>query len=187
MKKKEVAEYLGVSERAVNRYAASGRLIVTHKRRSGGGTEGVYDRDSVERLKREMDAGEVSPRPPKVRPPIPDAALDAEVARMAKAIGSVGLDRLRRGEWSALVPTRSDDVTPGDGGNTSDRDEVSIEELRARAVLTIPEAARVTGLGRGAIEQLIASGEVGVQRWGPNGARVVSRAALERAIVEALG
>jgi excisionase family DNA binding protein len=177
--KKEVAEFLGVSPRAVNRYAEAGRLTVTYRRRQGGGNEGVYDRAEVEALKRDMETEQQSPRSPQEVKTLEPLSAVREIVTSPKYREAIAA-------LSAVLP-RPDVLTGDDAGTASARDVATLEELRQRAVLTFDEAARVTGLGRGTIERLVAEGKVGSQRWGPNGARVVSRAALERAIVESLG
>ena len=60
MTKKEVAEFLNVSDRAINRYVSKGRLTVRYDKREGGHQIGYYDAAEVRKLKKQFDA----PKPP---------------------------------------------------------------------------------------------------------------------------
>ena len=62
---KEVAEFLQVSERAVNRYVAKGRLPVRYDNETGGHQIGFYDPADVRKLKKQFDA----PKPPGLNQP----------------------------------------------------------------------------------------------------------------------
>ena len=59
MNKHEAAKYLGVSERAINRYTAKGRLHVEYRKRKQGSKEGFYDPAEVKRLKDQFTSPEI--------------------------------------------------------------------------------------------------------------------------------
>jgi hypothetical protein len=71
---KEVAEFLQVSERAVNRYVAKGRLPVRYDKRPGGHHIGFYDPADVKKLKKQFTTLKAAPAP-KPPPREPGRAL----------------------------------------------------------------------------------------------------------------
>lgn len=54
--KKEAADFLGVSERAIERYTKAGRLTPTYQQNKSGGTLALFAERDLDRLKEEMSA-----------------------------------------------------------------------------------------------------------------------------------
>jgi len=54
--KRQAAELLGVSLRAVNRYAAAGKLSTTYRKNAHGWTEAIFNAAELEALKKQLEA-----------------------------------------------------------------------------------------------------------------------------------
>ena len=129
MTKTEASHALGVSERAIRRYAASGKLSVSYKKNPQGSYEAVYDADEVTTLCERFR----HPPPPKVklktikkrgRPP-KNEALELR----DKAGSEIGSALLRIAESA-----------------TTTRGDVPIE---AKLTLTLKDASKLAGLSKG--------------------------------------
>ncbi len=153
MNKREAAEYLRKTERAVERYAVSGKLSVRYK---PGKTRPVadYDEGELAKLKHDLE------NPSDVRPLVtsPDAA-DSPTPTNAvqlRQTTSQALERQASAEGMQAFALMVADAlrgaqTPGNG----QAGEPSIADLAHKLTLSLPEAARVSGLSanhlRGAI------------------------------------
>jgi predicted transcriptional regulator len=81
MNKKEVAEFLGVSTRLVEKYASEGRLGEVTYVRGKTGKQADYSKDAVEKLKTNLESPDTS-----LATKAPDARLF--VAQLVEAIAS---------------------------------------------------------------------------------------------------
>jgi hypothetical protein len=154
--KAEAAELLGLSERAVARHAEAGRLTPQYYDRPSGGREVRYARVEVERLREHMT--EPRPSTAALTPARPPTDTARQLALLADAL---------RGDGTVEEP-----VLPA-------------VPLSDRMLLTVAEAAAVTGLGVGYVEKAIAGRMVEARALGRRGARVIRREDLP-ALVDAL-
>jgi excisionase family DNA binding protein len=63
--KKEAAEFLGVSERAIERYTAKGKLNPKYEKAQGGGQIAYFDEKELKALKSQMEQPKAAPSPVK--------------------------------------------------------------------------------------------------------------------------
>jgi len=131
MTKKEVAEYLGVSDRAVNRYTAAGKLSVTFRKSDHGPMEGVYSAAEVKKLKRLMS--------------LPKPERDISTALVRVAGGSSSLQT--RGLPSPLITQIGAAI-------------VSQVPIQDKLSLTLAEAAKLSGYSRDYLRRAIKAGKL---------------------------
>lgn len=129
MTKKEAAAFLGVSERAVNRYITRGRLSVTYRKKEGGSQEAVFDPDEVAVLKTQID----TPKPP---PSKSEALTAPDSGKMVKGDKGVNLQAFLSAVAEATTTPRA----------------VPIE---AKLTLTLRDASKLSGLSRGYLLEAI--------------------------------
>ena len=123
MNKKQAAEYLSVSERAIERYTAKGKLTVRYDKGKTG-TVAIYDDAQVKQLKAEMD-----------NPPVP-----------ARSNGHDKGDKLMRVTPSGLSLVQAIGAAIGEHiGAKSNGHSVPVE---SKLTLTLKEAATLSGLSR---------------------------------------
>ena len=139
MNKQEAATFLGVSERALQRYTQQGRISTRYIKGKTRPTP-EYDEEELERFKVEL-SGTIT-HSPKVltseMPPDPDTAL-ARIDRNSQAP-----------DLAALLLTRA-----FEGMGVKLRPAVPIEH---KTLLTLTEAQAVTGLSRSILRQAIEAG-----------------------------
>jgi excisionase family DNA binding protein len=165
MIKKEVADFLGVSVRAIERYTQNGKLQVEYRPAKVGGREAYYDPAAVEALKAEMEA---PVKKPLVVQPDTSTALSPE-ATGPLAIRD-GIDRL----MSLIESVRS---------NKPPAPPFTTMSLADKQILSMVEAIQFTGLPEGKLKQAIKTGKLRSEMnlWG-RGWRF-KRADLEQFIV----
>jgi excisionase family DNA binding protein len=140
MNKKEAADYLGVSTRAIERYTSKGRL--TPKYEPGRtGPAPVYDQAQLDELKKEM--GDT----PHARPAPAKHDNDDKSDKPAKS------DALMR--RPAQVENFAALIAALDKGRTP-----SISDLSNKLILKLDEAAQLTGLSRGILREAIETGKL---------------------------
>src|SRR4051812_19608450 len=61
MNKKQAADYLGVSTKAIERYTKAGKLAAKYQRKPTGGTEALFDDEQVKALKVDMEKAKEAP------------------------------------------------------------------------------------------------------------------------------
>jgi excisionase family DNA binding protein len=140
MNKKEAAEYLNVSTRAIERYTAQGKLTPTYEKGRTGPAP-LYDQAQLDELKRQMDeATDVTRSAGK---------LDKGDKRdKADNDGALVLRSGSRADLAAFIAVI--DKARGQ----------SIADLAAKPLLTRDEAQRLTGLSRELLKEAVASGKL---------------------------
>jgi excisionase family DNA binding protein len=142
MNKKQAAEYLGVSERAVERYTSKGKLSVRYQKGQRG-DEAVYDERELKRLRADLDKKRTVIRP--AIEPTPDTSDDEprQLARVsdnqdaaAMLMQIIMAARDRRSETRALT------------------------DLAVKKLLTLPEASALSGLSVGHLREAIHAGKL---------------------------
>lgn len=128
MNKAEVAEYLGISTRAVERYAAEGRLSVTYVRGKTG-KQAVYNQAEVEALKAELLS-------PVKRAIVAPTSPDTKSSESVEALASIEYDRIQQ-----LIGAVAAYGLP----HQENKQLVPIEH---KPLLTLSEAQALTGLSR---------------------------------------
>jgi excisionase family DNA binding protein len=161
--KKEAAEFLGVSEKAIERYANAGKLSKQVENKPGGGVITYYDHKEVERLKQQMNTRAATPRQsdtPTARAPGSSTAL----ARRDSAT-------LGRSDTLALIVAAIEQAraqTP------------SLADVKEKEFLTIKEAAALKGLSVSHIEQAIKSKKLRAMKLSGVRGRRIRRADLDK-------
>jgi excisionase family DNA binding protein len=126
MNKKQAAQYLGVSTRAIERYTARGRLTPTYEKGRTGPAP-VYDKAQLDALKKEMEAATNTPRRP------------------IKSKKPAKKDKLDKGNELIIRPNKNNDLATLlaaiDRARTS-----SVLDVSAKPLLSISEAQKLTGL-----------------------------------------
>jgi excisionase family DNA binding protein len=131
MNKKEAAERLSVSTRLVEKYAGEGRLGEVQYVRGKTGRQADYDEQAVERLKAELEA--------------PASALVPAVAAQSRETGLIApQDRERF--IAALEAIASHEQT---------RAGLIVVPVADKLVLSLIEAAQLSGLSRGHLREAI--------------------------------
>lgn len=136
--KREASAALGVSERAVNRYVAKGKLTVSYRKRASGSQEALFDEEEVERLKAKMEA-----------PPPPQSKAETALTRRDK------------GQAVAAVT-----VVEQLAARLSEISRPSVVPVEAKLMLTLAEAAQLAGLSRGLLLEAIREGRLKGQKLG---------------------
>lgn len=142
MDKEEVASYLGVSVRAVERYAQAGKLHVVYEKKPGGGQKAVYDPQQVEKLKEENSQPKLIERKPK------ENKSDA-----LTTISSVELASSRQ-----LL--ENIEKIANSLAKANEQSSESLADLTIKLVLSINEASLLSGISIGAIRKAIKNGEL---------------------------
>jgi excisionase family DNA binding protein len=160
MDKKTAAELLGVSEKTVSRYFASGRLAGCYVPGKTG-RQLDFDSSNVERLKDELTAPIIATPKPGQREP---------------GQSSTALARL-------VPPGAQSDLTPFGGRFNGEIDKEAAAryaavldaveahrkpraELSDKLLLTLPECAALTGLSRGVLRAAIDTGDLKAKQIG---------------------
>jgi excisionase family DNA binding protein len=138
MTKAEAAEYLGVTIRSIEGYAAKGRLTPAKAKGSRGDIT-VYDEKEIEKLKRERE--EVVFMPHSQQPHKQSLALSS--TRSLPAVQ----------QMTELVKLL-------DGARTA---RPSIGDLAAKPLLKLDEACELTGLSRQTLREAIEAGTLKAQ------------------------
>jgi len=160
MTKEQAAEYLGVSVRTLQRYTQEHRVQVAYIKGKRG-QEAVYDPAELERFKAELEAA-----PSHVKPSVAGVAGDAreQSTALAPIQSSEVIDRLAK----ALEAFR-------DSGKP---DHAPLADLAVKMVLTVQEAAALSGLSRRTLAEAIHAGKLHAPRIGKG--FKIRRADLER-------
>jgi len=140
MNKKEAAEYLGVSTRAIERYTAQGKLTPTYEKGRTGPAP-VYDQAQLDDLKKQMDESAEAT----------SAAVQREKPDKSDKGDKQGGLVLRSGSRADLAAF----ITALDKARG-----LSIADIAAKPLLTRTEAQRYTGLSRELLHEAVESGKV---------------------------
>lgn len=145
--KKQVAEQLGVTVRAVEKYLEKGKL--TGQQRKGRyGVEVVIDSDEVERFKKEKAEIVYIPRPT----PVAEAAMiragDQRNAELMERLATILED----------LATKQRPPKPAK----------PLDQLAHKLTLSVPETVALSGLPRQIIKNAIANGELSGRKVGRN-------------------
>jgi len=156
MTKKEVADFLGISIRLVERYSKENKLGEVSYVRGKTGREARYDQEAIERFKAEHDAPRLRPEQPTLQPVgalVP--AVREQQDRLITALESIATNQ----------------------ANGHDRPTVAIE---SKPLLKLKEAQALTGLSRGKLIDAIEVGKLhAVARDTPRAPYRVKRSALD--------
>ena len=155
MNKTEAAAFIGVSTRALERYAAAGK-IAAHYERGATGRVLAFAEAELARFKTELEAPTDKPRQE------PSRAL----ARLDGKPNAAAIEVLAR----FIEAAQSGTTSPG-----KPRPSVPVE---AKLLLTLAEAQALTGLSRSTLRAAINSGELKARQIGK--AFRIKRADLEK-------
>lgn len=162
MNKTDAAQALGVSVRAVERYAAAGRLPSRYERGKTGRVLAFDDAD-VQRLKEELEAPQeraaIMPDKPRQRPPQRQDTTDPTSTALATVGG-------RGGPYEAAfaqVLSALAQIDPTSTGKARQHPPVPTE---AKLMLTLAEAQALSGLSRGVLRAAIDEGTLKAQTIG---------------------
>jgi excisionase family DNA binding protein len=150
MNKKEVAEYLGISERGVQRAAERGELSVRMERGRRGDVA-VYDPDEVRHLKAKRDAERATMRPAVI--PV-DADEHTAAPVNSNGQGNAQLALISGGGEVLTMLIRETVAATVEAVHTSP------------VLLTLVEAAQVTGLSADALRRAIKAGALDGRKIG---------------------
>ena len=145
MNKREASQYLGKTERAVERYTQAGELSVKYK---PGKTRPVADYDETElrELKHRLaNPSEVRPAVVSETPTKADQTRPTSTQALQRAGSEQGMSMLA----SVLADALRAAHAPGDGKH----DTLSIADLSLKLMLTEKEAAAYSGLSLADIER----------------------------------
>ncbi len=137
MNKTEAAAFIGVSTRALERYAAA-RKVAARYERGKTGLVLAFDEAELQRFKAELEAPTDKPRQE------PSRAL----AKLDGAVNAGAIEVLAR-----LVEVAQS------GAASSDKARPSVP-VEAKLLLTLPEAQAMTGLSRSTLRAAIEAGEL---------------------------
>jgi excisionase family DNA binding protein len=140
MNKKEVAEYLGVSTRLVEKYASESRLGEVVYVRGRTGKQAEYNRESVENLKVELET--------------PSTAITAQRSPDARLFAAQLIEALERHEQTRIEAIRGLLEESGDKPRSA--------SIRAseKLLLNINDCRLLTGLSRRVLRQAIEDGKL---------------------------
>lgn len=142
--KKQVAEQLGVTVRAVEKYLEKGKL--TGQQRKGKyGFEVVIDSDEVERFKKEKAEIVYIPRPT----PVAEAAM-------------IRAGDQRNAELMERLATVLEDLAT----TTRRRPPKPLDQLAHKLTLSVPETVALSGLPRHTIREAITNGKLIARKIG---------------------
>lgn len=163
--KTEAATLLRVSEKTIERMAVDGESSVEGKvRRAFRRIPGRRDLPVYHPADLAKIAGTTIEATP-----IDDnhqTKLPAIVRKVSKSLGNERMDMMRPQDRTALLSAMA---------------EAEVVPVHMRLYLSIDEAIRYSGLGRGYLEKLIQGGKLELLKGaGPNGSDVICRADLER-------
>jgi excisionase family DNA binding protein len=147
MTKKEAADFLGVSVRAIERYTKAGKLTVTYEKRQIGGTVGLYDDAEVQKLKESID------NPPAVK--VIDQSTntdDTPPRHPPTALARVGVS-----DFAEMLVTAFE---------TYHTHHQTIVALTDKLVLTLAEAATLSGLSQSFLLHGIRQGTLPAGKYG---------------------
>ncbi|MGA9773681.1 MAG: helix-turn-helix domain-containing protein [Blastocatellia bacterium] len=160
--KKEAAEFLGVSEKAIERYANAGKLSKQVENKLGGGVITYYDHKEVEQLKQQMDTRATTPR----QTDTPTGKAPGKSTALARRDSAT----LGRSDTLALIVAAIEQA----------RAQTPLVEVKEKEFLTIKEAAALKGLSVSHIEQAIKSKKLAAMKLAGVRGRRIRRAALDK-------
>ncbi|MFY9223256.1 MAG: helix-turn-helix domain-containing protein [Blastocatellia bacterium] len=179
--KDEAAKILGVSTRAVERYAEAGKLTVKYKKQQRGGQKAVYVLKEVEALNEEMKNPKAEPKEPKENHP--DTSSVALLSKQDRTNVIIQNERFISAFEKFVEHISKSDKLPVGEGSEKDRDLVAqneklvnkagelVEQLTKHAnsvifpveqklILTLEEVAGVTSQSVGAVRKLVKEGKL---------------------------
>lgn len=155
MNKEEAAKYLGCSTRAVERYAAAGRLR-GHYERGKTGKVLVFDEADVEALKRELEAPQDKPVEARQEPPESPTGQGA-TGTLARRVEAPQL--ARNADLAGFVAALME------AAQSSDKARQSVP-VEAKLLLTLVEAQQLTGLSRSTLREAVEAKKLKAQQIG---------------------
>jgi hypothetical protein len=157
MTKKEVAEFLGISIRLIERYSKEDKLGEVTYVRGKTGREARYDRAAIERFKAEHDAPRLRPEQPTAQP----------VRALVPAV---------REQQDRLITALESIATNQANGH----DRPTVVAIESKPLLKLKEAQALTGLSREKLIEAIEGGKLhAVARATPRAPYRVKRSALD--------
>lgn len=105
---------------------------------------------------------------------------EVESVRQQRAAAAAKPQVLAAALTMPALPQISDLAKAADLVRLADRAGIELDSLTDREVVTLDEAARISGYGRGTLEALIAAGNLAAKRVGRRGSVVIRRADLAR-------
>ncbi len=180
MNKKEVAEALNVSTRLVERYASENRLGEVTYVRGKTGKQAQYNREAVERLKAELESVDslLPANSPETGIIAPRGAQSEQVLRVTALLTSID-DRL------ATQADNFADFRPGHPffdlvqKLIEQASDVPIADLSHKLMLSLPEAARLSGVPVEALRAAVKAGKLKIVESTGRGFGKVKRPDLE--------
>jgi excisionase family DNA binding protein len=140
MNKKQAAQHLDVSTRAIERYTAKGKLTPTYEKGRTGPAP-VYDKAQLDELKKEMEAMISTPRPP---------VKDKKPAKK---------DKPDKGNGIIIRPNKNNDLIELLAAIDRARTPSTLD-VSAKLLLSISEAQKLTGLSDQHLRDAIHSGRL---------------------------
>lgn len=152
MNKKQAAEYLGVSTRAIERYVAKGKLTPTYEPGRTGPVP-IFDQAQLDAVKTEMETpvkpiAAVSDKPDKSDPDKPKRGRPKHDTAETAALALRNTFELPELLAAALRPSES------------------LQDLNTKHLLTLAEAARLSGLSSDYLRDAIKSGKLKARKIG---------------------
>lgn len=162
MDKQQAAQFLGISTRMVERYEKAGRLA-SRTVRDGNTRKNVYDQDTLDRLKAELNALQIRPeieQPDTSRTtPTTTTTPQAEAHRSAPTTEALtlvnqGMRVLQQFAEAVELMKRAT------------RPPKPLDQLTHKMLLTVAEAADLFGLPQAHIRRAVETGELVAKRIG---------------------
>jgi excisionase family DNA binding protein len=170
MTKTEAAEYLGMSERSLERHTKDNRIGVRYER---GKTKKVpvYDAGELDRFKAELEAPVHRPAVEKMPPNFDNGAnASAESGAIQLARPDEFL-KVIEGVINATAREVAKAMAPGADNGASKRQTLETP-LKNRAFLSVEESAAHLGISQGSIEKAIKAQALTVHRGLARGRRI---------------
>jgi excisionase family DNA binding protein len=142
MNKKQAADYLGTSERAVERYAAKGKLTVRYQKGQRG-DEAVFDEKELKKLHMELDQ-----KLRRIRPAV--APMSDTPDEQALALSDVSLNQ-QANQFLAIIAAAMQSQQKGTQAQVATENKL---------ILTLAEAQALTNLSRDHLREAIDNGKL---------------------------
>lgn len=175
MTKKEAAEYLGVTERTLERYTSQGRLGVRYEK---GKTHNVasYDVGELERFKAELEKPTHRPAVQRMDGLTPNP--DSDMSALSPLSGPAGFDMLEKIIAATANSTAQAMLTASE--RPQEPQKGSQVQIADKLLLTLAECQQMTGLSRQTLRQAISEGNLKAKQAGRSWR--IKRADLEKFI-----
>ncbi len=177
MTKTEAAEYLGMSERSLERYTKDNKIGVTYER---GKTKPVpiYDQGELDRFKTELEKPVHRPAVEKMPTANDNGATSAADSGAIQLARSEEFLQVIENVISATAREVAKAMTTANDKSDNKRQEQEVP-ISERVFLSVDEGASLLGISKGALEKAIKADEIKVYRELARGRRV-KRADLKK-------